>query len=714
MYLLLMSKSPRKTLVKIGAGFVIPVGLAMLAVLLGPEPDVPANRLDRARLYDRAGNSLKAVFELRDGLEENKNDIRYNRVFIEFLYNLPEFSSRGHEIRKSDEVIAGYENSCKNGVGIDSVKGCYFLGLVLQKEGDFSEARAYLKRSVEANLEFAAADLGYLYELEGDYGEAERYFRLELQRRNEASRKYAIQGLLRNLAATHSWDDFAQVVEGMNDRESVPSRPLQRYYLATGNLEKYISSIVADSLPGLRPVALVVTILLIGAWLSALFFWRGTSSLPIASVILAVGSGLIMSGLFEVIRNWIHLLHDTTYSSRWWMNAINSYIILGFVPECLKLGSVMLIARRSSMEWRPLHWMLYMAACGLGYAAFRVYQSAAPGEYGDILFFATATIPLHVFLGGGFGLFIAEAEKRSLSTGRAAAIVLAMGALAHGTVYFLFSLNTPFAGAFVMILAMYSFITFLRARPQAQLHSQALPDRDTTLSMDITRVPFLIFGLVVAFLLLYTGFELPRDGFWHTALMIVAVSAGNCTMIFVSSLHVWPEEWEKDWYKGFFGGSGNQQEAKNSAKEESAFRESDGSNHHRVDETIADMRQPPSFSEPTGKGISRAPSFEWAIARMVLTQLVVWGLMLLIYWFVGDFIERVSPIKPITLAVIGAALFLGPAIRNLVALQKALKRAELDKEGLHAVTMYSGTVFIPYDKILEVWTAPEIVDTRFG
>ncbi|MCB1171608.1 MAG: hypothetical protein KDK25_14775, partial [Leptospiraceae bacterium] len=192
--------SAKRTFRPIILTMAIPIGLSLLLGFLLPGPEIPSDPVDRARLYDEAGDTIRSMHEMRGDLEEHPNDIEYNRIFLKYLYRLPARSSRGHDMRRSEEIMEIYQKQCDDRTGRTSSLGCYFLGIMHREEGNLEMAGRYLGDAVEAGLPFAAVDLGILYEDQSNFSEATGKYRMELDREDPASRQEALRGLSRSLA----------------------------------------------------------------------------------------------------------------------------------------------------------------------------------------------------------------------------------------------------------------------------------------------------------------------------------------------------------------------------------------------------------------------------------------------------------------------------------------------------------------------------------
>ena len=129
-----MSASNSRPGLRIIAVILVPIILALLLVYVLPEPDHSMDPVERARLNDKAGNSIGAMHELLRVYKDHPENLELNRAFIYYLYRVPERSSRGHEIRNSEEIKETYQKQCSSSVRSQAVLGCYYLGLMHKQE----------------------------------------------------------------------------------------------------------------------------------------------------------------------------------------------------------------------------------------------------------------------------------------------------------------------------------------------------------------------------------------------------------------------------------------------------------------------------------------------------------------------------------------------------------------------------------------------------
>ncbi len=694
-----MSESNSRPGLRIIAVIVSPILLALLLVYMLPEPDLSMDPMERARLNDEAGNSIGAMHELRRVYRDHPEDQELNRAFIYYLYGVPGRSSRGDEIRNSKEIRETYQKQCSSSMGSKAVLGCYYLGLMHKEEEDFTEAKRYLEEAMASRVPFAAADLAEIYEDGRQYQKAERLFRKELETGTTDSREEALRGLSRVLADQQDWTGLQSLLD-RSGPDALSHNALQRYRLASGDLLNYVRAASVKRITSLHPLGVAATIFILIGWSLVLYNWRGILSAVPRTLLLAGLAGLITGILAAMLSGIIAFWIDTNHSSSVWLNAVNSYFTRAFLPEALKIGAVVLLARRIGESWKPLDWLMHMAACGLGYAGWLVLGSVRNGEYGDALSSAMTFIPLYVFLGGSLGLFISEYAKRNLSFKNAIWIAIGTATLVTGTIFFVVSLGSLIS-LFAWLFVLQAFFVFMLSRPQAQFLSDALPNKEDVHPMEMSLWPFAIQGLVTAMVLIWAGLQLPRDTYWHSAMQLVVSGVVPCSFFFIASLPIFPTEWEPRWYLGILGMSGD----KGNRKERSISVDSSVEAASQSAKKMEALR--PANSQAgaeTGAilGSLQGPSFWSSLLRMGLTFLGLVGVFYLSYNISGGHLLGISLddwfLVPMAICFIYGIY----ALYKLDKLSSSVKSAELISTGLRANLQFWKKAFVPYEDILGI------------
>lgn len=516
-----------------------------LVYSLYPDPEMPTDLVERAKVFLKEGDGIQANRILRQNQADNIYNIEYNRVFLFSHFRLPEYANN-RKVRDDEQVKNQYEMMCMSPLKTLSDHGCYYLGLFYSHQDNYNQALQYFNRVTDLNQEYLNFSKGMAYAHQGKHKEALDFFYKELELGTNNSD--TIFALSMSLATLNEWEKLQELTNNSDYINFIPTPALQKFRLASGQYGTYLREFTSLSYSTSDKYTFFFSVLGLLTWALLIRWWIPSSSFHWSLFSLVTLTGAVVSQLVIIFHDFVSLFFNFGFRGSILNDLFYSIFFIGFIEEIVKFIPVLILYLFNKLE-KPSDWMVYAAASALGFGILESFNYVSNLGYSIAVGRFFVSVPMHILLSSMLGIAMGEAKHRGTNRMIVFLVALSGVSIVHGLFDFALLGPIKFLSLFAFYGTMFVAIIFMRGRTGILYLSNSTLESEPERLQSYTIFPFIGFGLMVFTGVLLTANNIDKQSLLFTIGIRTFFSIGAFYVLFFLSIRPLANEWIHNWYK---------------------------------------------------------------------------------------------------------------------------------------------------------------------